>query len=339
MKYQVRIILMGQIMLEGLKFLPTNQEWFILVLFGVIYPVLREMTRFLATQSAWYLSSQADIGGSSVNSEDLDRKHAWVFVGYVQIFWAVYYRLQVANIQDPMMSWGIVMWQALLEITMRLTVRQRDTFMKKVLKRFRRGGKRVRRGTKVVSLSVSTFKSLKTILDTATDAGVTTDDAQGAFYSMLVLTDMMAEYTGIVAACFAIAFWRDHVLFRPFQYYTSVPLDSPQNLTPLFVSMVMQWFAESLVDVICTYHERRTDPQIVWDSLFFDRKSFTFLYAFASVVGASLAISIVIVSDSFSACIGRDICHCVNNGFVENGVLETYCKLIYSNSSGMVPPQ
>ena len=182
---------------------------------------------------------------------ELDRKHTWVFVGWLQIFWAVYYRLQVANIQDPMMSWGIVMWQALLEITMRLTVRQRDTFMKKVLKRFRRS-ERKRRGTKVVSLHTSAFNQSKSILDTATNTDDTAGDAHGAFYSMVILTEMMAEYTGIVAACFYIAFWRDHVLSRTYQYYTSVPLDSPQNLTPLFVSAVMQWFAEIVVD--CDLH-------------------------------------------------------------------------------------
>jgi hypothetical protein len=290
------------------------------------------LSRFLATQSAWYLSSQADIGGSNVNPEDLDRKHAWVFVGCVQIFWAVYYRLQVANIQDPMMSWGIVMWQALLEISLRLTVRQRDTFMKKVLKRYRRGGKRVRQGTKVVSLHTSAFNKSKTILDTATDAGVTTDDAQGAFYSMVILTEMMAEYTGIFIACFDIAFWKDHVLYAPFQYYTSVPLDSPQNLTPLFVSAVMQWFAEILVDVICTYHERRTNPFIAWEALYSFPKSFTFLYAFASFVGGELAVTIVLVSDSFSACTGRDMCYCVNNGLMVRGVRETYCKMLYPDA-------
>ena len=40
MTYQVMIVVMGQIWIEGLRFLPTNQEWFVLVLFGVIYPVI-----------------------------------------------------------------------------------------------------------------------------------------------------------------------------------------------------------------------------------------------------------------------------------------------------------
>lgn len=219
---------------------------------------------------------------------------------------------------------------------MRLTVRQRDGFVKKILQR--RRGVRKRRGTKVLSLNVSTFNiSPKTILDTTKEVD-TADDAQRAFYSMVMLTEMMAEYSGIVVACFLIAFWRDHVLLIPFQYYTSVPLDSPQNLTPLFVSAVMQWFAEIVVDVICTYHERRTDKFIAWEALFSYRKSFTFLYAFASVVGGGLAVVIIQKGDSFSACTGRDMCYCVNNGFVENGVRETYCKLIYPNSSGL-PPQ
>ncbi len=105
------------------------------------------------------------------------------------------------------------------------------------------------------------------------------------------------------------------------------------------LDMNWQKDAEILVDVICTYHERLTDPRIAWEAFFNDRKSFIFLYAFASLVGGGLANVVVSNSGSFSACTGRDMCYCVNNGLVENGVRETYCKLIYPNSSGMVPPQ
>jgi hypothetical protein len=126
-----------------------QNKWFALAYYCLILPFMRELTRFIATKCAWYLTSDAEINGAE-REDTLHREVAWVFVAWLQIFWAVYYRLAVANMQSFGASLFVVSWQAFLEIVLRLTMVQRD----KAIGRIKTRALRLeRRHTKVIDWS------------------------------------------------------------------------------------------------------------------------------------------------------------------------------------------
>lgn len=356
MVYQILITVLGQVLLMTVKLYPLDLDWFVLLLFGVIYPIMRDVTRFMATKSAWYLSSEEGIAGSE--GPEPHRAHAWLFVGWLQLFWSIYFRLQVANIADPTMALVIILWQAILEIVLRLTVKQRDSFLSRCWYSIKRGygacarksdsANETMRKTKVQPMVSAKFQKPKismrlwnSILSMTPTSGTKLeleqasrkrDEGEKIFYSLVVLVEMMAEYTGISVSCLLIAYFSDHIIDSPYLWYTSQPLDSPQNLSPLFMNSLVQLVAETVVDVVCMFYEVQRDPESAWVFLT-SSKSFLFLYAFVSLTGAHLASLIVIASDSYDACIDRDLCYCVGNGLVVAGVRDQYCKLLYANTT------
>lgn len=149
--FQLGILLLGVVwIMVVLPSLPMHNEYFELAYYCLILPFVREVTRFLATKCAWYLTSDAEINGEESSGNTLHREVAWVFVGWVQIFWAIYYRLAIANMQSFEKSVLVVTWQAFLEIFLRLTILQRDEAIGRIKNR---AFKLKRRKTKVIDWS------------------------------------------------------------------------------------------------------------------------------------------------------------------------------------------
>ena len=160
------------------------------------------------------------------------------------------------------------------------------------------------------------------------------EDAEGEFYALTIVTEMLAEYTGIAISCFYIAFWNDKPIYHPFQYYAkSTLVGTTPNLAPLFYNAAMQLVCEVFVDSFCMYYERRLDHWRSWKMITQNLKIFMSIYNFAVLVGATLATWMVIHSDDLALCKGKDVCFCVNNGLVIGGVIEAYCKRIYPNGT------
>ena len=171
-------------------------------------------------------------------------------------------------------------------------------------------------------------------------ASLVVEDAEGAFYSLLAVTDMLAEYTGIAASCFIIPFWRDKPLAKPYQYYAkSTLVGSTPDLTPQFFSCALQFACELFVDGCCVYFERRLDHWRSWGLITRTLCKFILLYCFVALVGGTVAEGVILLSDQLVSCDGQDMCLCVNHGLVVGGVRESYCRLIYPNATWDATPQ
>ena len=347
---QTCAVIFGQFWLEVLKIFPNDNPVFELVYLCVILPCVREAIRALTTRSTWYLSYDAQVAGTGIRPA---RQHAWVFAAWVQVLFATYYRFIIANTTDPALAFVVIAWQAFLEVALRLTVQQRDAWLKKTAARYFCGrGKLRRRGTTVVpshaacTSSFASFppKSVHVVLglgtiteQSAIMAIAERAEARASFYSTLLLTDMIAEYVGILTTLVFIAFKSDNVLSASFPWYTSQPLDQPQALAPLFKNSLLQFVMELVVDVLCVYLERGTDPTVAWNTAKANKVSFLTLLTLCIQTGSVIGRAVVQLSDNVDGCAGQDMCNCVNNGLVIGGVKDTYCKLIYANTSG-VPP-
>jgi hypothetical protein len=154
---------------------------------------------------------------------------------------------------------------------------------------------------------------------------------------MILLTDMMAEYVGIVSSGFVLAFWSSKPLAYPFNWYVDNALgDLTPNLGWLFFTTALQFVFEIIVDVICLMYEKQTDPSAIWASA--NKRVFCILFMMSSWYGYICASAGLSLGDSFDACLGHDMCYCVNSGLVRGGVLEAYCHLIYPNGTWETDP-
>lgn len=355
--YFLILFIMGILMTYTLKYLPMNNDFFQFLLLQIILPIARDVTRFIVTRITWYLSSGENVDGKTITS--LNRAYSWPLAALIYLFWAVYFRLQVANMKNPALILIVTFSQAFLEITLRLTTIRRDTLIIKLKnqifnalfnskKRTRTAKKR--KLTKVHSLHsilYSSGKEINSVIDKdissqqkkeecSTEAEY--NEAKEAFYSMIILLEMMAEYTGIVVSFFLIVYWSDNIIYSPFQYYASiVQVDEPQNLYPLALASFIQFFGEIIVDTICMYFEKRTDPIVTWKGLKRKRMTiFIFLYAYTSLYSSIAAYEMIANRvGGFDSCYGRNMCYCVGNGLVQDGIREKYCHILYPNNSGL----
>jgi hypothetical protein len=332
----------------GLPNFPMQHEGFRWVFYILIMPAFREFTRFLATQTAWYLRFDAYVGGKGITS--LHRECAHVFLTWVLIFWATYYRLLVANMESTEKSVAIVLYQAVLELLLRLTMFKRQRVIKRVILYLKHrlglagqtaGQNKERRGTKINPIhltSVPRKSVLRSALpEKASEEESTREIALRDFMSLVVLIDMMAEYVGIINSYILLVFFTDKPLARPYPWYIDNVLGkSTANHGLLIFSTVLQILMEVLVDGTCLYFERITDPLSIWRAL--NKRKFVPLLLLSTWYGSSLAAAIFIAGDNFSTCLGTDMCFCVNNGLSQGGVREAYCHLIYPNATWDTDP-
>lgn len=335
--YQFWILIFGVGVLQSLQFYPLDSDMGKLIMFCFILPLVREVSRFLAVRSAWYLSSDKHVGGDGVKVE---RVHAWVFVGWIQLIFAIYFRLAIANLSDLALAWFVVIWQAVLEIILRLTVKKRD--VKILIARDRAISLIPRRVSSVTPVKKQKTEPLPVLLvgskKNHTVTGMDPEKlrvlSKSTFYALLIQTEMIAEYSGIVISCLALSFWRTRPLETPFFWYASKPLDQIPDISTVVRTSVLQYFAEIFVDVICvTFEGREVEPKKIWREL--PKRPFFALFMFAPWYAYICAQAFFTNSDNFSKCLGQDICLCLNQGLTPDGVLHKYCELLISK--GHVP--
>jgi hypothetical protein len=222
MLYQLGIMSLGSgFVVVIMPWLPMNTTLFQVLFYCVTLPMFRELTRFLANKCAWYMSSDTDVGGSGVTPRG--RLYSWVFFAHMQVFWATFYRMAVVNMASPWMSFAVVIYQAVLEILLRLTIQRRDEAIGRakdwVLK------SRTSILTRKVTEVTPAFNASQLRVTTRNLCTDTRQEAKSVFYSMCLLTDMMAEYTGIVCSSFLLAFWHKRFLLYPFPWYVENALE------------------------------------------------------------------------------------------------------------------
>lgn len=180
---------------------------------------------------------------------------------------------------------------------------------------------------------------MKSIVSVARGKGSQADieNAEAVFYSIILLTDMMAEYVGIASSGFLLAFWSSKPLLKTFNWYVDNALgDQTPDFRWLCFTTAVQVGFEIMVDVICLRYEKRTDPSAIWAST--NKRVFGILFLMSSWYGSIAAVAFFNLGDNWNACQGMDMCHCVNNGLQEGGVREAYCHLIYPNGTWDTDP-
>lgn len=317
--------------------LPMDKPTVVAIYFGVLFPVFREGFSFLGAKSAWYLTSDAQVAGTGVEP---NREDAWVFVAYIKFSLAVVYRSLVANIDDPIIGWGLVIWQGLVEIFLRLTLQTREEWITTYTRQCM--GQQNRRGTVTVVPSSAASFTLTSITAFAkrgatslpshmNSAILNSAKAKVAFYSTLVQMDMISEYVGIIVSCCLIIYWKKAPLFYPFQEYRQHILtkDTNPDSTNLLLFCVLSLVTEVGVDTICVVFERGTDPYAVWKTM--NKRRFIPLLVTALNYAACLAFGFLMAGDDYLYCYGKNLCYCVNHGLQPGGVRDTYCKVMYPN--------
>ncbi len=345
------IHLLGTVVVNfGLPNFPLHDEYFQWAYYLSILPLFREFTRFLATKTAWYFRFDVKVGGRNVTL--LHRECAFVFLLWVLVLWATYYRLVVANMKSTAKSVVVVLYQAVLELGLRVTLFQREKAMKEATSNVKQcctkeeKEEKSRKNT-VIALEHMTKVAPTSILamQRATTRGkedeekATRNLAQRDFISMVVLIDMMAEYVGIMNSFILLISYTDKPLISPYNWYIDNVLGKESedvDRSALIFTALLQFGMEMVVDSLCLYFDRKTDPLSIWKSL--NKRKFIPLFIMASWYGSVLAVTMFVGSDNVDKCMGADLCYCVNNGLMEGGVLEAYCFLIYPNANWTTTP-
>ncbi len=304
----------GYVLLQLLWRLPFDSAMFFIIWFVVIMPLFREIMRFVVTRQVWYLSWDSRIFNSDDLSRQCNRQNAWVFLAWYQVTMAVYFRLAVTNLDSKALSWVIVMCQSFLEIVLRLTHQSRDAWLTNLSKR------RIRRvSTKLVLSDVNAMSSY--CRDEKNEPPTKRPEAKNRFYALVILSEMMAEYVGIVVSIFQIWYWKRAPLVSPYPWFATQRLNEPIDVSRLFWFACLQFACEVAVDTVCIKFEKydTSSVKIRWH-----------LFFLPCFLGSLAAQILVLHGDSYDVCRdGLDFCYCVNNGLVKHGVRETYCKLIY----------
>ncbi len=316
---QFFVFLLGVVWLKVYPYIPLNDNTFLAVYYMVMFPLLRELLRFVVTRSSWYLSFDAGVGGKGVTN--LKREIAWVFYGWMQVWYAVFYRLSVISTADPLVGALIIVWQSLLEVVLRLTHERRDrmvrdSFSRHMIKR------------KATRLAYMIHPELSSnVLAQSQVSVVDRGTAQRQFYSLLIMVEMMAEYVGIFSSCLLFVCWKHAPLVVPQAPYATQALDEDIDASRVVWFSVIQFLFEVCVDNVCINFEHY-DTKTMYKNVS-NKRHFFFFFALSTYYGTYLAHAFIRVQDNFQACQDQDMCYCVNNGLVKKGVREAYCMLIY----------
>lgn len=231
---------------------PKHTDVLELVFTCIVLPTARETMRYMAFSAAWYLSSDAEVGGTGLNDK-IQRQYAWAFVAMIQTFWGTFYSLIVNNTKDPNMATFVIVYQAVLEVVLRLTIRYRDSKVdqhRETLRRTMSTRKKARKETKVFDIGsafklqsealmrsfgskkkrqnqkgVTNKKGMTNILRRSRSQYEIRRDARLSFYSMVLLIDMMCEYAGITNSLLIMLYWAKNPVYRPYDWCK----DSLQN--------------------------------------------------------------------------------------------------------------
>jgi hypothetical protein len=139
-----------------------------------------------------------------------------------------------------------------------------------------------------------------------------------------------------IATMYLIRYQSD-VLAVPIPAFRKQPglFDGITQSREIWQSLAVQLIFELITDTVCVVAEARRglDPVAVWRRLPKAQLLPVFLlmsaYDCRNIQSRSRR--------QLGRCENKDMCYCVNNGLRPDGVREAYCRLLYTNSSG-VPP-
>jgi hypothetical protein len=302
--------------------------------------------------AAFYLTV-TDIGIAEVA---IDRDAAVAPVLMYQAFMSIVFRLELSNYDDPRLALATCIAQSALEIALRLTVSERDAWVKRVSSRLLCFASGRQRSTLFVVTTVAPdshgHKSSVSTLTLAEPTSASTvnpwrDEAleirvaarlavKQQFRSRMILLDMWGECAGIYISSVVLFLGQCNALyypFRPFRKYREL-FDGGNFYGELAIATLVQIMIEIITDTICLVFEGRRglQPLAVWHEL--RKAALTPVIILTLTYAAQIGQSRSFTGDTVTNCNGRDVCWCVGDGLRPNGVREGYCLLLYPNSSG-----
>jgi hypothetical protein len=317
----------------------------------VLLNLYKEIGRSFMVSAAYYLTV-ADLNNAGVV---VNRDAAVAPVVAWQAFMSIAFRLEVSNFDDPRVALATCLFQALLEIVMRLTAPARDAWFKRSAFWPCRSASRRRRATTLVVVSAAPesegqtssiltkpFSAATSILRrAATSERVATAQERHAilrqFHARMILIDMWAEFAGIYIGFVLLLLGQSNALYYPFRPFRKHPelFHGGNYYAELAVGTMVQIAIEIITDTVCVVFETRRrglQPLTVWREL--PKAALTPVILFALIYATYIGQVRSKQGDSVDPCNDHDVCWCVGSGLLPSGVREGYCLLRYPNSSG-----
>jgi hypothetical protein len=317
--------------------------------FGLLN-LYKEAGRSLMVSAAYYLTI-ADVRNAGVA---LNRDAATALVICYQTSMSVVLRLEISNYDDPRFALATCLLQGVLEVVLRLTIHERDAWAKRVSTRVCGATRKLRAATLIVSAVAPRSEGHSTSAlaksDTTVHRSVTTERAAAAheradvvnlFRARMLLVDMWGEYAGIYISAVVLFLGQSMPLYYSFRPYRKYPelFDGCTISGDIAYATVVQVVVEIITDTTCLVFEARRGlaPLTVWRE--FPKAALTPLIIFALMLSTFSGQVRSFYSESMEQCNHRDLCWCVGNGLLPGGVRESYCVLLFPNSSGIPAPK
>jgi hypothetical protein len=162
----------------------------------------------------------------------MQRDRVWPLLLFVQMTGAMVSRLAQSGIRSPSFQVGVVVFTALIETSLRLTVLERDELMRNLFWRLRGRRRKAIRRVHSAIIDVRQVKVLSSHLIAASQIDAEASDVQEptagqyvearrAYFSDLVCVEMVGEYVGIFVSPILIVVWRSRPLLGVFSYYSN----------------------------------------------------------------------------------------------------------------------
>lgn len=361
---QQLLVAVSVVWAQMLASLDAGDETSQLVLACVGYPVAREIFFYVARSSAKTQMLHADVAGvMSVDSKDLKpvaRDKTWGFFLWVQIAMGIIVRLHFSKLRSTAMLVLVTLFQAVLEIFMRLTLPAREHMslckgrertsalvVPKTAKtraqrhhRFSLGGsfKFLRNSLARSGSSKGSRGSTKQLRVARTPEE--RKQSINTFISMLLVGECLSEYIAIWIATLILIIGHKPMLRMPLAYYNNMerPFDDPLDYVAVAKWAGLQIGSELIVDTLSCRFEMRAgyDLPHVWKHR---HKGFVFVALAASTFASSASFFMLGFTDTYTLCQGMDVCYCADdNGLHKGGLVERYCMRLYPDNSGYPVP-
>lgn len=297
----------------------------------VVLPIMKELSRFAALCTVWYLSCDGEIAGKGVRP---NRANAWGIFFWVQAVFAIYLRFQFTSIDDPATALFFILLQGGLEIFLRITMKQRDGVIRRNFQSMKQKASSARRigrqATKVADLFLSSEFTLKEI---------SREEAEHNFYSLAVMTDMIAEYVAIMLTCASIWAWSAKPLYRSFPAYAGIEgiFSGKPKFGSLYISTAVQICVEIVVDTVCVvYESRKRKFKFVRAWHVHSQGVFFVIFVFSVWIAVTNATALILYSSltAVSTCatsFPADACYCYQN---LNSLMQAFCESRYPLTNG-----
>lgn len=337
------VLFMAFVLLNAIEFLSTSHKGLVVY---IVVPIGKEAANFVFRTMARSFILDANAGGAGVK---LRRSPAWALVLASNLTFAMYTRLLFSRERSTVLRGLMVAYQCATEVLLRLTVRWRDTQIRRWKRKLRLFGRKDatsrRRSTTIVAPSIlagshvevdavrdqKTGKLMRPQLTAQSLEGVTA--SLKYFYANIVIIEALCEYTAIYMTALYIHFFKGDVLALPLEYFITKArlFDEPIDSSSLLLWVLTQALAELAVDTICGAAEMYKDGLPLLAAWRGRAQGFGLWFAFASWL-VQVLMTGILQPDNFAACLGDDMCLCANNnGLQPGGVRDLYCARLQLN--------